>query len=344
MSSLNSPEIDWKNLSFGYLPTDYNVRCRFHNGKWGEIEVSQSDSINIHMAATCLHYGQEIFEGLKAFMGKDGKIRIFRLDENARRIRESAKGILMEPVPEELFKEMVKKVVELNKRFVPPYGSGASLYIRPIELGMTAQVGVKPASDYLFMIFVTPVGPYFKEGFKPTNICIMRDFDRVAPKGTGRWKVGGNYAASLDAGEKAHELGYSAVLYLDPREKKYVDECGPANFFAIKNGKYITPASESILPSVTNKSLMELARDLGIEVEARQIPVEELSEIQEAGACGTAAVASPVAEIDDLDTGKKYIVSNNGEAGPITTTLYNKLRSIQLGEEEDVHGWNTIVE
>ncbi|MCH5248064.1 MAG: branched-chain amino acid aminotransferase [Muribaculaceae bacterium] len=344
MSSLNSPEIDWKNLSFGYLPTDYNVRCRFHNGKWGEIEVSQSDSINIHMAATCLHYGQEIFEGLKAFMGKDGKIRIFRLDENARRIRESAKGILMEPVPEELFKEMVKKVVELNKRFVPPYGSGASLYIRPIELGMTAQVGVKPASDYLFMIFVTPVGPYFKEGFKPTNICIMRDFDRVAPKGTGRWKVGGNYAASLDAGEKAHELGYSAVLYLDPREKKYVDECGPANFFAIKNGKYITPASESILPSVTNKSLMELARDLGIEVEARQIPVEELSEIQEAGACGTAAVASPVAEIDDLDTGKKYIVSTNGEAGPITTTLYNKLRSIQLGEEEDVHGWNTIVE
>lgn len=245
-------ELDWSNLSFGYLPTDYNVRCRYADGKWGEIEVSQSDTINIHMAATALHYGQEIFEGLKAFRGKDGKIRIFRLEENARRIRSSAEGIKMQPVPEELFREMVEKVVKLNARFVPPYGSGASLYIRPIELGMSAQIGVHPSSEYLFMVMVTPVGPYFKEGFRPTNICIMREFDRVAPKGTGRWKVGGNYAASLEAGERAHELGYSAVLYLDPKEKKYVDECGPANFFAVKNGTYITPASESILPSITN--------------------------------------------------------------------------------------------
>lgn len=336
-------DIDWANLSFGYMPTDYNVRCTYKDGKWGDIEVSQSDSINLHMAATCLHYGQEIFEGLKAFEGKDGKVRIFRLEENARRIRESAKGVLMAPVPEELFIEMVKKVVTLNRRFVPPYGSGASLYIRPIEIGISAQVGVKPAKEYLFIIFVTPVGPYFKEGFKPTNICIMREFDRVAPKGTGRWKVGGNYAASLSAGEKAHELGYSAVLYLDPREKKYVDECGPANFFAIKNGHYITPASESILPSITNDSLMQLARDMGIPVEARHIPVEELAEIQEAGACGTAAVASPVAEIHDLDKEIKYIVSKNGEAGPVTTALYNKLRAIQLGDEPDVHGWNTVL-
>ncbi len=337
-------ELDWSNLSFGYLPTDYNVRCRFADVKWGDIEVSTSETITMHMAATALHYGQEIFEGLKAFRGKDGKIRIFRLEENARRIRQSAEGIKMQPIPEELFREMVVKVVELNARFVPPYGSGASLYIRPIELGMSAQIGVHPASEYLFMVMVTPVGPYFKEGFKPTNICIMREFDRVAPKGTGRWKVGGNYAASLEAGERAHELGYSAVLYLDPREKKYVDECGPANFFAVKNGTYITPASESILPSITNKSLMQLARDMNIPVEERHIPLKELAEIDEAGACGTAAVASPVAEIHDLDTGVHYVVSPDHQPGPITTRLYEKLRAIQLGEEPDIHGWNTIVE
>lgn len=336
--------LDWSHLSFGYIPTDYNVRCTFRDGKWGDIEISESETITMHIAATALHYGQEIFEGLKAFRGADGKVRIFRLEENAARIVESAKGILMEPVPEDLFRTMVVEAVKLNSRFIPPYGSGASLYIRPIELGMSAQIGVNPSSEYVFMVLVTPVGPYFKEGFKPTNICIMRDFDRVAPKGTGRWKVGGNYAASLDAGDKAHHLGYSAVLYLDPREKKYVDECGPANFFAIKNGRYITPASESILPSVTNKSLMQLARDMGIPVEERHIPLEELAEIDEAGACGTAAVASPVAEIHDLDTGVKYIVAPDGNPGEITTKLYNRLRAIQLGEEPDVHGWNTIIE
>ena len=337
-------DIDWANLSFGYRKTNYNVRCTYRDGKWGEIEVSDSEYLNIHIAATALHYGQEIFEGMKAFRGKDGKIRVFRLEENGKRIRRSAEGILMEPIPEDLFREMITKVVALNADFVPPYGSGASLYIRPLEIGTSARVGVKPSDEYVFIVLVTPVGPYFKEGFKPTNICIMREFDRVAPKGTGRWKVGGNYAASLQAGEKAHELGYSAVLYLDPREKKYIYECGPANFFAIKDGKYITPESESILPSITNDSLKQLARDMGIEVECRQILLEELDDITEAAACGTAAVASPIAEIDDLDTGKKYVVSTNGEAGPITTALYNKLRAIQLGEEEDVHGWNTIVE
>ncbi len=337
-------ELDWGNLSFGYIPTDYNVRCYYKDGKWGEIEESTSESINIHMASTCLHYGQEIFEGLKAFRGKDGKVRIFRLEENAKRIITSAEGIKMQPIPVELFCEMVKRVVKLNERFVPPYGSGASLYIRPLEIGISAQVGVKPSTEYLFLVLVTPVGPYFKGGFKNTNICIMREFDRVAPKGTGRWKVGGNYAASLEAGEKAHELGYSAVLYLDPKEKKYIDECGPANFLAIKDGKYITPASESILPSITNMSLQQIAKDMGIEVECRQIPIEELETIQEAAACGTAAVASPIGEIHDLDLDKKYIISKNGEPGPVVTALYNKLRGIQLGEEEDIHGWNTIVE
>ena len=337
-------EIDWGKLPFGYYPTDYNVRCTFSDGKWGPIEVSQSETINMHMAATALHYGQEIFEGLKAFRGKDGKIRIFRLEDNARRMRESAKGIMMEPIPLELFKEMCIKVVKLNERFIPPYGSGASLYLRPIEIGTSARVGVKPADEYQFIVFVTPVGPYFKGGFQNTKICIMREYDRVAPRGTGRWKVGGNYAASLSAGVKAHDLGYSAVLYLDPKEKKYLDECGPANFFAIKDGKYITPASDSILPSVTNMSLQTLAKDLGIEVERRHITVDELREITEAGACGTAAVISPIGEIDDLDTGEKFIIAKDGKPGKISTILYNKLNAIRLGEEEDTHNWNTIVE
>ena len=339
---MNNP--DWSKLPFGYFPTDYNVRCSYRGGKWGEVEVSTSETINIHMAATALHYGQEIFEGLKAFMGADGKIRIFRLEENARRIRESAKGIMMEPIPEELFKEMCVKVVELNRRFVPPYGSGASLYIRPLEIGMSPRIGVKPGDEYLFIVMVTPVGPYFKEGFANTKICIMREYDRVAPHGTGRWKVGGNYAASLSAGERAHSLGYSAVLYLDPKEKKYLDECGPANFFAIKDGKYITPASDSILPSITNMSLQDLARDMDIEVECRHITVDELADCTEAAACGTAAVASPIGEIDDLDTGTKYIISKDGKPGPVTTALYNKLSAIRLGEEPDTHGWNTILD
>ncbi|HJE38403.1 MAG TPA: branched-chain amino acid aminotransferase [Candidatus Amulumruptor caecigallinarius] len=337
-------QIDWANLPFGYIKTDYNVRCYYKDGKWGDIEVSDSETLNLHIAATSLHYGQEIFEGMKAFRGKDGKVRVFRIEENAHRIAESARGLLMEPVPEELFTEMVKKVVKLNERFIPPYGSGASLYIRPLEIGLSARVGVQPSQEYLFMILVTPVGPYFKGGFKPTNICIMREFDRVAPKGTGRYKCGGNYAASLVAGDKAHKLGYSAVLYLDPKEKKYLDECGPANFFAIKGDKYITPASESILPSVTNKSLRQLAKDMGLTVEERHIPIEELAEVDEAAACGTAAVASPVAEIHDLDNGIKYVVAKDGKPGPVVTALYNKLRGIQLGEEEDIYGWNTIVE
>lgn len=337
-------QIDWANLPFGYIKTDYNVRCYYKDGKWGDIEVSDSETINLHIAATSLHYGQEIFEGMKAFRGKDGKVRVFRMEENARRIAASASGLLMEPVPEDLFKEMVKKVVKLNERFIPPYGTGASLYIRPLEIGMSARVGVQPSQEYLFMILVTPVGPYFKGGFKPTNICIMREFDRVAPKGTGRYKCGGNYAASLVAGEKAHELGYSAVLYLDPKEKKYLDECGPANFFAIKGDKYITPASESILPSVTNMSLRQLAKDMGLTVEERHIPVEELAEVDEAAACGTAAVASPVAEIHDLDNDIKYVVAKDGKPGPVVTALYNHLRGIQLGEEDDIYGWNTIID
>lgn len=336
--------IDWANLSFGYIPTDYNVRCTYKNGEWGEIEVSSSELIPMHMAASCLHYGQEAFEGLKAFRGKDGQVRVFRMDENAKRIQRSAEGIMMPALPVEKFMEMVKMVVRLNARFIPPYGSGASLYIRPLEIGMSAQVGVKPATEYLFVIFVSPVGPYFKGGFKTTPYVITRKYDRAAPLGTGTFKVGGNYAASLRASCEAHAAGYSAEFYLDAREKKYMDECGAANFFGIKDNTYITPKSTSILPSITNKSLMQLAEDMGMKVERRPVPEEELLTFEEAGACGTAAVISPIERIDDVENGKSYVIAKDGKPGPVCTKLYNKLRAIQYGDEPDTHGWVTVVE
>lgn len=336
--------IDWANLKFGYMPTDYNVRCYYRNGKWGEIEVSSSEIINIHMAATALHYGQEAFEGMKAFRCPDGKIRAFRIKDNAERLQSTCRGILMPELPTELFEAMVKKVVKLNERFVPPYESGASLYIRPLLIGTGAQVGVHPANEYLFIIFVSPVGPYFKGGFATNDYVIIREYDRAAPLGTGRYKVGGNYAASLAANKMAHDAGYASEFYLDAKEKKYIDECGAANFFGIKDGKYITPKSSSILPSITNRSLQQLAKDLGMEVEVRPIPEEELSTFEEAGACGTAAVISPIRKIDDLENHKSYVISKDGKPGPWSEKLYTHLRAIQYGTEPDVHGWTTVIE
>ena len=336
--------INWSELSFGYIKTDYNIRTHFKDGKWSEPTAETSESLDIHIAATCLHYGQEVFEGMKAFRGKDGKIRVFRMRQNAERLQASCRGIMMEELPVELFEEMVQMAIKKNERFVPPYESGASLYIRPLMIGTSPQVGVSPANEYTFLIFVTPVGPYFKEGFKPTPMVILRDYDRAAPQGTGTFKVGGNYAASLTAGAKAKEMGYSTVVYLDAKEKKYIDECGPANFFGIKGDTYVTPKSDSILPSITNKSLIQLAEDIGLKVERRPVPVEELAEFDEAGACGTAAVISPIARIDDVDVDKSYVFSKDGEPGPISLKLYNKLRAIQYGDEPDVHGWVTIIE
>jgi len=335
--------IDWSNISFGYIKTDVNVRSYYKDGKWSDPELETSEYLNLHMAATALHYGQEAFEGLKAFKGKDGKVRIFRMRENALRLQSSCNGIMMAELPVEFFEKMVIMAVEQNIRFVPPYESGASLYIRPLLIGTSAQVGVSPSKEYTFIIFVTPVGPYFKEGFKPTPMVIMREYDRAAPLGTGTYKVGGNYAASLYSGEKAHHMGYSAVLYLDAKEKKYIDECGPANFFGIKNNSYITPKSSSILPSITNKSLMQLAKDMGLTVEQRQIPEEELATFEEAGACGTAAVISPILRIDDISENRTYEFCKDGKAGPISEKLYNKLRAIQYGDEPDTHGWVTVL-
>jgi branched-chain amino acid aminotransferase len=333
--------IDWKNLGFGYMKTDYNVRCYFRDGKWGELEISSSEIINLHMGATALHYGQESFEGLKAFKGKDGKIRIFRMRDNALRMQHSCDGIMMERLPVELFEKAVVKAVEMNKSYIPPFDSGASLYIRPLLIGSGPEIGVKPSDEYLFMVFVMPVGPYFKEGFKPTDLVIYRHFDRAAPQGTGKYKVGGNYAAGMVAGHQAKKGGFSAVLYLDSREKKYIDECGPANFFAIRENTYITPDSESILPSITNKSLMTLADELGLKVEKRKVAYDELSTFEEVGACGTAAVISPVKRIFDADEEREFVYGN--EPGVWSTRLYKKLRAIQYGDEADTHGWITVV-
>lgn len=339
----NKVEYDWGSLTFGYRPTDYNIRCYYRNGEWGELEISSSDQIVIPMASTCLHYGQESFEGMKAFRGKDGKIRLFRPEENAARMQHTSRGMMMPEMDTNKFIEAVKKVISLNERYIPPYGSGASLYIRPMMIGISKQIGVAPAKEYLFCVFVTPVGPYFKTGFNPTKMAIMRGYDRAAPLGTGTYKVGGNYAASLKSGVLAHEKGYSAVIYLDAKEKKYIDECGPANFFGIKDNTYVTPKSTSILPSITNKSLIQLAKDMGLKVERRPVDVEELDSFEEAGACGTAAVISPISQIDDLDENKSYYITKDGKAGPWCTKLYNKLKGIQLGDEEDIYGWNLII-
>ncbi|OQX80894.1 MAG: branched chain amino acid aminotransferase [Bacteroidetes bacterium 4484_249] len=335
--------INWGELPFGYFKTDYNVRCYFRNGKWGEIEVSSSEYINIHMAATALHYGQEAFEGMKVFRGKDEKIRVFRWEENAKRMQRSCDGIMMAEPPLELFKEMMLKVIKLNNKYIPPPGMGAALYLRPLTIGSGPQVGVKPADEYLFMIFAGPVGPYFKEGFRPVDVQIVKDYDRTAPNGTGHIKVGGNYAASLRPADRAKNEGFSTVLFLDAREKKYIDEAGPANFFGVKGNTYITPESDTILPSITNMSLRQIAQDIGMDVEVRPVTLEEIENFDEVGACGTAAVISPIKRIFDRETGKEYKYCSNGEAGPISTKLYKTLKGIQEGEIEDKHGWTMIV-
>lgn len=335
---------DWKHLPFAYSKTDYNVRCYHRNGKWGELEVSSSDTINMHMAATALHYGQEAFEGLKAFRGKDDRIRLFRVEENAKRMLRSADGILMAQPPVDLFIDAVKKVVKLNKKYVPPYGTGASLYIRPLLIGSGPEIGVKPSNEYLFLIFVTPVGPYFKDGFKPVSLMICYNYDRTAPLGTGSFKVGGNYAASLRSLNEAKDAGYGTTLYLDPKEKKYIDEAGPANFFAIKNNTYITPKSDSILPSITNNSLQTLAKEAGLKVEKRKVLLDELPDFEEVGACGTAAVITPVGRIFDPIKNKIYEYTHNGEVGPVCEMLYKKLNDLQSGDLEDKYGWITYID
>ncbi|RLD13160.1 branched chain amino acid aminotransferase [candidate division KSB1 bacterium] len=332
-------KLDWENLTFQYVKTDYHLEYYFKDGQWSDAKIVENDTIELNIAATALHYGQECFEGLKTFEQADGTISVFRPDENAKRMVNSARKILMEPFPEEKFLEAVEKIVKLNRRFIPPYGTGASLYIRPLLIGTSGIVGVKPSHEYLFLIFVTPVGPYFKGGLKPINLLVIEDIDRAAPFGTGDVKVGGNYAAGMRATKKAKDLGYDEVLYLDARHKKYIDESGPANFFGItKDNKYVTPKSTSILPSITNKSLQTIAKDLGMTVEQRPVDVEEIFDFKEAGCCGTAAVISPTKSITYRDRKVTYL--EDDEVGEVCRKLYDQLRGIQLGTIEDKYGWN----
>lgn len=329
-------DIDWRKLTFSYTETEWMVCSTYKNGQWSALRETQDKMISIHAAATALQYAQQAFEGLKAFRGIDGQIRLFRAEENAHRMQDSAKAMYMAAPSTELFVEACRRCVELNIEWLPPYGTGATMYLRPILIGTTPKVGVSPASEFEFMVLATPIGPYFPSGFGTTPFIINRRVDRAAPYGTGQWKVGGNYASSFRAVEPAHEMGYG-VLFVDSEEHKYIDECGGANFFGVKNGVYVTPMSDSILPSITNRSLMTLCGELGIAVEERKIPVSELAEMQEAASCGTGAAISPISRIVDPDFGHTY---EFGDApGDVSCRLYNALQDIQFGRAEDKFGW-----
>jgi len=341
-TDMKRAELDWSNLSFSYIRTDYNVRYTWRDGQWDEGILSPDEHIPLHIAATCLHYGQECFEGLKAFEQKNGDVAVFRVEECAARLRQSCDRIFMEAPSEELFVEAVLRVVNANRRFIPPYGTGASLYVRPLVIGTGPRVGVAPAEEYMFVVFVTPVGPYFQTGFKPVHLVVEEEFDRAAPNGVGDVKLGGNYAAGFRASLRAKERGFADVLYLDAKEKKYIDESGPANFFGVTSeGRYVTPKSGSILPSITNKSLITLADEMGLKPERRPVAVEEIFTLREAGCCGTAAVITPVGSITWGD--RKVVFSEDGEPGEYSTQLFNKLTGIQLGEEPDPYNWTRVV-
>ncbi|MBR3647444.1 MAG: branched-chain amino acid aminotransferase [Paludibacteraceae bacterium] len=334
-------DIDWAKLTFSYTETDYMVRCTYSHGMWGPLSVCKDKTVTIPAAAAGLQYAQQCFEGIKAYRRADGSIGIFRPDMNAKRMQDSAKAMYMAPVPTELFLKAIETAVIANIEYLPPYGTGATLYIRPILFGTTPKVGVAPAQDFEFCVIVTPIGPYYPAGFGTTPFIINRHVDRAAPFGTGQYKVGGNYASSFRATEPAHEAGVG-VLFLDSAEHLYLDECGGANIFLVKNGTYCTPKSDSILPSIINRSLMELCHDMQIPVEERRIAVTELAEFQEAASCGTGAAISPISQITDPDTGIVYRYGE--EAGPVCQKLYHALRDIQFGRVEDRHHWCRILQ
>ena len=335
--SREKANLDWSNLPFGYIKTDYNIRYYFKDGKWSNAELVQDDNITIHMASPCLHYGQEAFEGMKAFETKDGRIVVFRPEENWKRLQKTSERILLPLISKDMFMEAVEKVVSANKKYVPPYGTGASLYIRPLVIGTGARVGLGAADEYVFLILVTPVGPYYKGGLTPVKALVITDYDRAAPDGVGDCKVGGNYAAGLPGAEYGKKKGFPIVLYLDSKEKKYVDEFGTSNFIGIKGNTYITPKSKSILESITNDSLLRIAQDIGMSVERREINISEISEFDEIGACGTAAVITPVSMIQY--NGKDYKFSADENAGPVISKLYQNLTGIQYGDIEDKFNW-----
>ncbi|RHO37031.1 branched-chain amino acid aminotransferase [Clostridium sp. AM16-23] len=336
-------DIDWSNIGFGYIKTDYRYVSNFKDGSWDEGALITDDTITLSECACVLQYAQTCFEGLKAYTTEDGHIVIFRPDLNAERMMNSAARLEMPQFPKERFVEAVTKLVEANADFVPPYGSGATLYIRPYMFGTNPVIGVKPASEYQFRAFCTPVGPYFKGGAKPITIRVT-DFDRAAPHGTGHVKAGLNYAMSLHAIVDAHKQGFDENMYLDAGTRTYVEETGGANFiFVTKDGTVVTPKSDSILPSITRRSILYVAEHyLGLKTEERKVPFSEVKDFAECGLCGTAAVISPVGKI--VDHGNEICFPSGMEKmGPVIQKLYNTLTGIQMGHIEAPEGWIHVI-
>lgn len=336
---MEKKNIDWANLGFGYVQTDYRYVSNFKDGAWDEGGLTTDATVAISECAGVLQYAQTVFEGMKAYTTEDGRIVTFRPDLNAERMEQSAKRLEMPVFPKERFIEAVVETVKANAAYVPPYGSGATLYIRPFMFGSDSVIGVKPSNEYQFRVFATPVGPYFKGGVKPLTIRVS-DFDRAAPCGTGHIKAGLNYAMSLHAIVDAHEQGYDENMYLDAKTRTKVEETGGANFlFVTKDGKVVTPKSNTILPSITRRSLIYVAKEyLGLEAEEREIYLDEVADFAECGLCGTAAVISPVGKI--VDHGKEICLpSGMTEMGPVTKKLYDTLTGIQMGRLEAPEGW-----
>ena len=332
-------DIDWSSLGFGYMPTDYRYNAEWKDGKWDKGGLTKDSTVTISESAGVLQYAQTCFEGLKAYSWQDGSIVCFRPDLNAKRLQDSARRLLMPEVPEEMFLDALDQTVKANKDFVPPYGTGATLYVRPFLFGSGPVLGVSPAPSFPFRLFVSPVGPYFKGGIKPLKICVS-DYDRAAPKGTGHIKAGLNYAMSLYPGDVAHKNGYAENMYLDAATRTHVEETGGANFiFVTKDGRIITPKSDTILPSITRRSLVYVAEHyLGLKVEERVVPFEEVAEFEEIGLCGTAAVISPIGRID-WKGGSIQVPSGMDEMGPVLSKLRSTLTGIQEGTIEAPEGW-----
>lgn len=340
---MEKKNIDWSNIGFGYMSTDYRYVSMYQNGSWDEGVLTSDPNITLNECACVLQYAQTCFEGLKAYTTEDGHIVTFRPDLNGERMENSAKGLEMPPFPKERFVDAITKVVEANAAFVPPYGSGATLYIRPYMFGYDSIIGVKPANIYQFRVFCTPVGPYFKGGAKPITIRVS-DFDRAAPHGTGHIKAGLNYAMSLHAIVDAHKNGFDENIYLDPQTRTKIEETGGANvIFITKDGKLVTPKSNSILPSITRRSILQVARDyLGMETEEREVYLDEVKDFAECGLCGTAAVISPVGKI--VDHGKEICFPAGMEKmGPVTQKLYETLTGIQMGHIKAPEGWIHVI-
>ena len=335
--------LNWSELGFSYIKTDLRYISKWKDGTWDSGQLVKDNLLTISEGSTALHYGQQCFEGLKAYKTRDGRVMLFRPDQNAKRMNRSCESLLMPEVPEQKFIEACILVAKANMDWIPPYGTGATLYIRPYAIGVGDNIGVRPAPEYIFGVFCTPVGPYFKGGLTPVNF-IVSEFDRAAPKGTGSVKVGGNYAASLYPHELAVHRGFADCIYLDPQTHSKIEEVGAANFFGItKDGKFITPKSESILPSITKYSLMYVAKSyLGLEVEERDVLIDKLDEFQETGACGTAAVITPIGGIEYK--GKLHVFYDEKGVGPVTKKLYDTLCGIQFGEIDPPPDWIIEVE